>query len=77
MGKYTIDLKSVSIADYRRLLNSDVKEQTGDDVLAKASGMNLQEISELPYKEYRRLIRAFFKACNEPDVDPEDPNAPN
>jgi len=77
MTKYEIDLKAVSIADYRRLLNSDMKERTGDDVLAKAGGMTEEAVGKLPYMEYRRLLKAFFKKCNEPDLDPEDPNAPN
>jgi hypothetical protein len=67
---YVIDLSRVTIADYRRVTNSRITEPKGDDVLAAAAGLTVEQVQALPFQDYRRLLQAFFKAAGEPLSDP-------
>lgn len=68
--KFVIDLSKVRIGEYRELANSQMGDAKGDAVLGKAAGLTADEINALPFNDYRRLLKAFFKASSEPLADP-------
>ena len=67
--EFTIDVSKITIAGFRKVSNSRMAEDKGDDILADAAGLNIEQVRALNYNDYRRLLRAFFKAANEP-LDP-------
>jgi hypothetical protein len=68
--EFTIDLASVTISDYRKLGKSSMGDVSGDEILARAAGLSVDQVQALTYDDYRRLLRAFFKRAGEPLADP-------
>ena len=74
----TIDLYKLSVQDVRDLLDTKKKAHDGDVTLSKAVDMTVQEIEALPYPEYRKLTRFFWKCINDPLKDEdEEKNSPS
>lgn len=73
-----IDLYALSVLDVRNLLDVKQKAHDGDVTLAKAVNMKIEEIEALPYPEYRKLTRFFWKCVNDPLKDEdEEKNLPS
>ncbi len=68
--KWTIDLEKVSIREFRNFAKGTMLAEEDDAILAKATGMTVEEIGNLPQPVYRRLLRDFFQAAQEPLADP-------
>jgi hypothetical protein len=66
----TIDLNKITIKEFRSLFDKEQSDDEGDKILAKACGLNAEQVSNLPYPDYRRLSKAFFEAVKEPEKDP-------
>ena len=64
------DLNKITVKEFRSLFNADQTPEEGDAILAKCCGMTVEEISALPYQEYRKLVKAFYDAAREPLSDP-------
>lgn len=62
-----IDLSLITIAEYRSLFDPEKKQDDGDPIIAKVTGLTELEVAELPYTEYKRIAKAFFKKAAEPD----------
>jgi len=65
-GTVTVDLDNLTVLDVRNLLDVKKKSREGDEILGKAVGMSADEIGEMPYPEYRKLIRFFWDCVNDP-----------
>lgn len=71
-GKITIDLYALSVADVRALLDKKSTPHDGDVILSKAVGLTVEELTALPYPDYRKLTKAFWKLVNDPLSDEDD-----
>lgn len=69
--KVEIDLYKLSVADVRSLLDVKKKDHEGDEVLSKAVGMTPAELVALPFPDYRKITREFWKAVRNPLEDEE------
>ena len=61
------DLSQMTIAEYRSLFDPEKKADDGDGIIAKVTGLTEADITALPYPEYKRVAKAFFKKAAEPD----------
>ncbi len=64
------DLYKLSIAEFRALIDPNRPNEEGDSLIAKVSGLSLDEVLNLPYPDYRLLVRAFFDKASNPLADP-------
>ncbi len=69
-AKWTIDLEQVTIREFRNFAKGNLLSEEDDAILAKATGMTVEEIGNLPQPTYRRLLRDFFQTAQEPLNDP-------
>ena len=67
--KVTIDLDAITVAEVRALTE---KKDNGDEVLAKASGLTVEELTALPFRDYRKLIKFFWACLTDPLKDDDD-----
>lgn len=65
----TIDLYKLSALEVRSMLDREQTAEDGDEILAKALGMSAQELTALPYPDYRRITRHFWKFVSNPLED--------
>lgn len=65
----TFDLDKITIKEYRALFETSQDEEDYATI-AKASGLNPDDVAGLSYSDWRRLTRAFFKKAAEPLEDP-------
>jgi hypothetical protein len=68
----TIDLYALSVADVRSLLDVKKKHHEGDELLGKAVGMTTQELLDMPFPDYRKLTRFFWKCVSDPLKDEDE-----
>lgn len=62
----TFDLSKMTIKEYRSILDPQEETDKSDGTLARVAGMELEDVQNLPYPDYRRIANAFFKKCQEP-----------
>lgn len=65
-----IDLKKVTISEWRAMFKPEQAEEDGDHVLGKVTGMTVDQIGNLNVEDYRRVSAALFKKFREPLADP-------
>jgi hypothetical protein len=68
----TIDLYKLTVLEIRALLDKKAKDHDGDEILAKAVGMSVEELTELPFPDYRKLTRYFWQCVTDPLKDEDD-----
>jgi hypothetical protein len=66
----TFDLSRMTIREYRGMFETQEDADKSDATLARVAGITVEELQALPYPDYRKLARVFFKRCREPDTDP-------
>lgn len=71
----TIDLHRISMREYRAMVDTSQPREQGDATLAKAAGLTVEELLDLPQPDYRRLVGAVIKAAREPLADPNSVSA--
>jgi hypothetical protein len=64
------DLDKISIREYRKFATGSMMSEDDDTLLAKVSGLTVEDIGNLPQPQYRLLLRAFFEKAREPLADP-------
>lgn len=64
------DLNRITNREYRELLTFKQTDEEGDAIVAKAAGLTPEQLADMPYMEYRRLLQGFFVAAREPLADP-------
>lgn len=69
------DLYKISMAEYRALLEVGQPPEEGDEMVARIIGWKADEVASLPYPDYRKLIRAFFRKASSPLDDPNSASA--
>lgn len=66
---FEIDLSKITIKEYRALRDPDQPEDEGDAILAKAAGMELDEVQELSYLDWRLLVQKFYETAINPSPE--------
>lgn len=71
-GTVTIDLFTLTVKDVRDLGNPKQKTAEGDEIMGRACGLTVEQLSAMPYPEYRKLVRFFWKCITDPLKDEDD-----
>jgi hypothetical protein len=66
----TFDLSKMTIREYRGMFDPQEDDNKTDETLARVAGMTLEELQLLSFPDYRKVARAFFSRCRNPDADP-------
>jgi hypothetical protein len=66
----TFDLSKMTIKQYRGMFDTQEDDNKTDETLARVAGMTLEDLQSLPFPDYRKVARAFFTRCRQPDADP-------
>jgi hypothetical protein len=61
-----IDLRQITISEWRSLFDSAQPEHEGDKIMAKCSGMSVKDIRALVLYDYRALFRAVLDKAGKP-----------
>lgn len=64
----TIDLDAFTLEEYESLF--DPSKSTDKEVIAKASGLTIEEINKLSMRNWKRLVRAVVTKAQAPLADP-------
>ena len=68
----SVDLYAITVSEIRTLLEPKKKQHEGDDILGKACGMSADELSALPFPDYRKISRLFWQCVNDPLKDEDN-----
>ena len=71
----TFDLRAFTTKEYMGMFDGRESDSRSDKTLAKAAGMDHKVLMSLPFEDYKRILAAFFKKCNEPLADPNSHSA--
>lgn len=72
IGTVTIDLDKLTVADVRALTDKKAKDQNGDEVIARVSGLTVEQLVNMSYPDYRRLTRFFWSCVADPLKDEDE-----
>jgi hypothetical protein len=61
-----INLREISIAEWRSMFETNQPDHDGDKTLAKASGMTIKDIRNLSIYDYRALVKAVLDKAGKP-----------
>lgn len=61
-----IDLRNVTVKEWRAMFDNTQPDHEGDQTLAKASGLSLEEIQNLALYDYRALFAAVVERSGKP-----------
>ena len=65
----TVDLGRITVREFRAIFDKSQPQTEEDATIAKAAGLTVEELLELPVPDYRAIIRAVFA-----DAKAADPN---
>ena len=65
----TVDLSRISVREFRAIFDKSQPQTEEDATIAKAAGLTVDALLELPVPDYRAVIRAVFA-----DAKATDPN---
>lgn len=71
----TIDLSKITLKDWVGILSPKESDIRTDKVLAKACQMEYKEFEKISFQDYKVILKAFFRKCNEPLKDPNSQSA--
>ena len=68
-----IDLRQVTVSEWRAMFDVSQSDGDGDKTLAKATGMTLKELHSLPLYDFRALFQAVLDKAGKPlENDPKN-----
>ena len=68
-----IDLRQITVTEWRDMFDHSQPEHKGDETLAKACGMTSKDVKKLPLYDYRALFKAVLdKAAKPLENDPKE-----
>jgi len=70
-----IDLYKISLQDYRNLLDPERPNEEGDAIIGRCIGMTAEEVGNLPYPDYRLIVKALFEKSRNPLANPNSESA--
>lgn len=66
----TFDLSRISEREYRTLFDRGQSIEDEDALIAKVTGLAVEELLDLSKADFKRIWAAFFKKVREPLSDP-------
>ena len=66
----TFNLMELTLSEYRSLFDKEQKTEDEDEILARVSGLSVEEYRKLLYPDWKRLTLALFQAFRNPLQDP-------
>ena len=67
-----IDLTKITHREWRGLFNPAQADKDGDEIIARASGLTVEEVGELNFYDFRALFKAITdKAAKPLENDPK------
>jgi len=73
----TFDLHKISRRQYSELVSGKLTNDQDDALVGATCGLTPEQVSGLPFPDWRRLAQAFFKKAREPLADPNSVSAPS
>jgi hypothetical protein len=68
-----IDLRQITVSEWRAMFDPTQSDHAGDETLAKACGMSVKDIRKMPLYDYRALFQAVLEKASKPlDNDPKN-----
>lgn len=61
----SIDLEKLSIKEFRQLRDPNRPDEEGDAILGKVTGLTAEEVGDLSYPDFRRLVKKFYEKALE------------
>jgi hypothetical protein len=61
-----LDLRKITIKEFRLATDKDSKEDESDAIVAKACGLTLKALQAMAFPDYRRVIAAWWRAGTQP-----------
>jgi hypothetical protein len=61
-----INLRNITVSEWRAMFSTSQPEHEGDEILAKVSGMKVEDIRDLPLYDYRALFQVVLSKSNKP-----------
>jgi hypothetical protein len=71
-----IDLRQITVSEWRALFDNSQPEHEGDKTLSKVSGMDLKTVRTLPLYDYRALFAAVIDKAGKPLNETDPKNSP-
>ena len=62
----TLDLYQITISEFRSLFKHEQAPEEENRLLAKVSGLTVEEFEQLPYPDWKLLTTAFFVKAKDP-----------
>lgn len=70
-GEVTVNIALVSTREYRALFDKSQEQADEDRTIAKAAGLTVDQLIDLPQPDYRRVTAAFLELARSPLDDPK------
>jgi len=64
------DMNLLTLAEYRKFARGGFQEEADDEILARVTGIPVDDIRALSFLSYRRLVQGFFAAATGKLDDP-------
>lgn len=61
-----INLRNITVSEWRALFNNSQPEHEGDETIAKVSGMKVEDVRNLPLYDFRVLFQAVIDKAGKP-----------
>lgn len=71
----TFNLRAFTTREYLGMFDKSESDERSDKTLAKAAGLDHKVLMALPFEDYKRILAAFFKKCNDPLESPNSQSA--
>lgn len=67
-----INLRDITIAEWRAMFRGGTSEKEGDDTLAKVAGITVKDVRALKFRDYQALVAAVMIEASSP-IDENEP----
>lgn len=71
----TFDLYSFTFDEYLKIFSDD-DGKAGNELIARAAGITVEEFLHLPYPDNRKIYSKFFQLCRDVMSNPNSESAP-
>jgi predicted sugar kinase len=64
-----IDAYAISHSEYNQVIAGSLSDEEENEIFAKVCGLTLEEVNELPERDWRRLVLKVLEAITNPNLD--------
>ena len=65
-----VDLMKATSKEWKTLLSTDTTQDKEYEIIARVSGMSIEELESIPYPDYRLIADAFLRLGSQPLTNP-------